>query len=109
MKEAVIAAITTSVTCSTLLLIVRIFLIATPRIKPIKIFPTAHPDIPYLVTKSGVLIAIALETVKEKVLILNSYYNDGRPTNNGPGSYLASREPTVTIQSTEFNGHVAQY
>lgn len=79
------------------------------RVYDVKTRPQLINGIPYLVTKSGDLIAIALETAKEKVLILNSYYDDGGPTNNGPGSYLASREPTVTIPSTEFDGHVAQY
>lgn len=51
--------------------------------------------IPSLITASNDIINIALDTDKEKILVLNSCYNDGGPNWNGPGNYRAVGEPTV--------------
>lgn len=72
--------------------------------------PKVINGFPGLTTAFGDFINIALNTNKDKWLVLNSYYYNGDPNYNGPGGYENAKEPTaMTLTLSELSTPIRQF
>ena len=63
--------------------------------------PRIVNGIPSLVMESGKIYDVLLKDNENKILVLNSHYHDPGSYFNGPGSYICSTEPSVTVLTQE--------